>query len=146
MRFVPPWQRVCIRHGRWLLDADADQPLEHLPLRQPPEVVAAQRWWNGVARRAVRTAAELGEVFTLAHAVVARWWDEALHWDREEVWPQRLHQVAGGDAGRGLERWRIVGRDAVVLPEVVARFEERWRTGRMVSGCVQYAPIAAPDT
>jgi hypothetical protein len=33
-RRVPRWERVCgRRHGRWLLDADADQPLEHLNLR-----------------------------------------------------------------------------------------------------------------
>ncbi|MFD5791340.1 hypothetical protein ACFWH1_32575 [Streptomyces sp. NPDC127037] len=32
----------------------------------------------------------------------------------------RLHQVAGGDAGGDLEWWRIVGRDAVIFPEVVA--------------------------
>ncbi|WP_308289286.1 DNA-binding protein [Streptomyces asiaticus] len=56
----------------------------------------------------------------LAHAVVARWWEEALHWHQEEIWPQRLHRVAGGNAGTDLKRWRIVGRDAVVFPEVVA--------------------------
>jgi len=51
---------------------------------------------------------------------VARWWDEALHGERERIWPQRLHQVAGGNARADLERWRIVGRDAVIFPEVVA--------------------------
>ncbi|WP_246643323.1 hypothetical protein [Streptomyces rhizosphaericus] len=116
VRYVPRRQRVCGRHGRWLLDADADQPLEHLDLRGVPEVVAAQRRWTGVARRAVRAAADPGEVFALAHAVVARWWEEALHWHQEEIWPQRLHRVAGGNAGTDLKRWRIVGRDAVVFP------------------------------
>ncbi|MEU4849169.1 DNA-binding protein [Streptomyces gilvosporeus] len=120
VRYVPRWERVCARHGRWQLDADADQPLEHLDVRGLPEVVAAQRRWGGVARRAVRAGAEPGEVFALAHAVVARWWDQALGWDREVVWPRRLHQVAGGNAGDNLERWRAVGRDAVVFPEVVA--------------------------
>lgn len=120
VRYLPRWQRVCVRHGRWLLDADADQPLEHLDVRGVPEVAAAQRRWPGVARRAVRAAVEPGRVFALAHAVVARWWDEALHWEREEIWPQRLHRVAGGNAGGDLQRWRIVGRDAVILPEVVA--------------------------
>ncbi|MDQ1065154.1 hypothetical protein [Streptomyces canus] len=43
-----------------------------------------------------------------------------MHWERETLWPQRLHQVAGGNAGGALERWRIVGRDAIVFPEVVA--------------------------
>ncbi|MGC5407614.1 DNA-binding protein [Streptomyces sp. DT225] len=120
VRYLPRWRRVCVRHGRWLLDADADQPLEHLDLRGLPEVAAAQRRWAGVARRAVRAGAEPGEVFALAHAVVARWWEEALHWEREEIWPHRLHQVAGGNAGTDLERWRIVGRDPVIFPEVVA--------------------------
>ncbi|MET9880200.1 hypothetical protein ABZZ36_37160 [Actinacidiphila glaucinigra] len=59
-------------------------------------------------------------MFALAHAVVARWWEQALHWEREEVWPRRLLLLAGGDAGGDLDWWRIVGRDAVVFPEVVA--------------------------
>jgi hypothetical protein len=118
--YAPLWQRVCVRHGRWLLDADADQPHEHLDVRHLPEVTAAQQQWTGVARRAVRTGAEPERVFALAHAVVARWWEQALHWERETIWPRRLHQVAGGNAGDDLERWRIVGRDAVVFPEVVA--------------------------
>lgn len=120
VRYAPRWERVCIRHGRWLLDADADQPLEHLDVRGVPEVAAAQRRWTGVARRAVRAGAEPERVFALAYAVVARWWEQALHWERETIWPRRLHQVAGGNAGDKLERWRIVGRDAVVFPEVVA--------------------------
>ncbi|MFB0620880.1 DNA-binding protein [Streptomyces sp. AGS-58] len=120
VRYAPRWERVCVRHGRWLLDADADQPLEHLDVRGVPEVAAAQRRWAGVARRAARTGAEPERVFALAHAVVARWWEQALHWEREATWPQRLHQVAGGNARTELERWRIVGRDTVVFPEVVA--------------------------
>ncbi|MFF4846183.1 DNA-binding protein [Streptomyces collinus] len=120
VRYAPRWERVCVRHGRWLLDADANQPLEHLDLRGLPEMVAAQRQWAGVARRAVRVGAEPERVFALAYAVVARWWEQAFGWERETAWPRRLHQVAGGDAGGDLERWRIVGRDAVVFPEVVA--------------------------
>lgn len=120
VRYAPLWSRVCVRHRRWLLDADADQPHEHLNMRHLPEMAAAQRRWAGVARRAVRAGAEPERVFALAHAVVARWWEQALRWERETVWPRRLHQVAGGDAGGDLERWRIVGRDAVVFPEVVA--------------------------
>ncbi|MFF7266478.1 DNA-binding protein [Streptomyces sp. NPDC008159] len=119
-RYVPRWERVCVRHRRWLLDADADQPLEYLGLRGVPEVTAAQRRWASVARRAVRAGAEPERVFALAQAVVARWWEQALQWERETIWPRRLHRVAGGDAGGDLERWRIVGRDAVVFPEVVA--------------------------
>ncbi|MGW5335991.1 DNA-binding protein [Streptomyces bauhiniae] len=120
VRYAPRWERACVRHGRWLLDADANQPLEHLNLRGLPEVVAAQRRWAPVARRAVRAGVEPERVFALAHAVAARWWEQALGWERETIWPRRLHQVAGGNAGGDLERWRIVGRDAVVFPEVVA--------------------------
>ncbi|MEU6709670.1 TniQ family protein [Streptomyces wuyuanensis] len=120
VRYAPRWERVCVRHGRWLLDADADQPLEHLDLRGVPEIAAAQQQWARVARRVARAGAEPARVFALAHAVVARWWEQAYGWEREKVWPRRLHQVAGGDAGGDLERWRIVGRDAVVFPEVVA--------------------------
>ncbi|MEW2498695.1 DNA-binding protein [Streptomyces nodosus] len=120
VRYTPRWERVCVRHGRWLLDADANQPLEHLDVRGVPEVAAAQRRWTGVARRAVRAGVEPKRVFALAHAVVARWWEQALHWDRETIWPRRLHQVADGNAETELERWRIVGRDAVVFPEIVA--------------------------
>ncbi|MFF4660627.1 hypothetical protein [Streptomyces sp. NPDC001381] len=73
-----------------------------------------------MARRAVRAQVEPEQALTPAQAVVARWWEQALQWEQETIWPQRLHQVAGGDAGVDLERWRIVGRDAAVFPEVVA--------------------------
>ncbi|WP_406337521.1 hypothetical protein [Streptomyces sp. NBC_01620] len=119
LRYAPRWDRVCVRHGQWLLDADADQPHEYLDVRHLPEVAAAQRRWAGVARRAVRVGSQPERVFALAQAVVARWWEQALGWERETIWPRRLHQVAGGDAGGDLERWRIVGQDAVVFPEVV---------------------------
>lgn len=49
-------------------------------VRLLPEVTAAQRQWTGVARRAVRAGAEPERVFALAHAVVARWWEQALNW------------------------------------------------------------------
>ncbi|MFD5192638.1 hypothetical protein ACFWMU_31770 [Streptomyces sp. NPDC058357] len=120
VRYAPRWERVCVRHGRWLLDADADQPHEYLDLRGLPEVAAAQRRWAGVVRRAVRAGVGSGEVFGLAYAVVARWWEGAYVWEREEIWPRRLHLVAGGDAGDDLEWWRVVGSDAVIFPEVVA--------------------------
>ncbi|WP_308315621.1 TniQ family protein [Streptomyces sp. ISL-100] len=120
VRYLPRWHRVCLRHGRWLLDADADQPLEHLDVRGVAEVVAAQRRWPGVARRAVRAGAEPEQAFAVAHAVVARWWEQALSWEQEEIWPRRLHQLAGGSVGSRLAWWRIVGRDAAIFPEVVA--------------------------
>ncbi|WP_436950024.1 hypothetical protein [Streptomyces sp. SudanB52_2052] len=120
VRYLPGWHRVCRRHGRRLLDADADQPLEHLDLRLLPEVAAAQRRWPSAARRAVRAGVEPEQAFMLAHAVVARWWEQALYWEQEEIWPRRLHHLAGGNAGSRLAWWRIVGRDAAIFPEVVA--------------------------
>lgn len=60
-------------------------------------------------------------MFALAYAVACRWWEQALEWERERVWPARLHAVAGGDAsadGR-FWWWRAIGRDAVVFPEVM---------------------------
>lgn len=120
VRYAQRWERVCVRHGRWALDADADQPLEYLDLRGILEVAAAQRRWAGVTRRAARAGVGAGEVFGLAYAVVARWWEEALHWEREKAWPRRLHEAAGGDAGGDFDRWRIVGRDTVIFPELVA--------------------------
>ncbi|MFF7585871.1 DNA-binding protein [Kitasatospora purpeofusca] len=119
VRYAQRWERVCVRHGRWLLDADADQALESLDLRGLPEIARAQRRWAGVARRAVRAGVGPGEVFGVAWAVVSRWWDQALGWERERVWPARLHALAGGDAGGDFWRWRAVVRDAAVFPEVV---------------------------
>ncbi|MFD9821338.1 TniQ family protein [Streptomyces violascens] len=78
MRYAQRWERVCVRHGRWALDADADQFLEHLDLRGIPDVAAAQRRWLGVARHAARAGTDPGEVFALAYAVVARWWGGSL--------------------------------------------------------------------
>ncbi|MFF7977380.1 DNA-binding protein [Streptomyces sp. NPDC007905] len=120
VRYTARWQRVCARHGRWLLDADADQGPEHLDLRSVPEVIAAQRQWATVARRAVRAGTEPERVFALAHAVVARWWEQAIDWEQERIWPRRLHRLAGGNAGEDPGWWRIVGRDAAVFPEIVA--------------------------
>ncbi|MET7304139.1 DNA-binding protein [Embleya sp. NPDC005575] len=120
VRYAARWERVCVRHTRWSSDADADGVPEHLELHEVPEAVRAQRRWAGVARRAVRAGVDPGEVFGVAWAVVCRWWESALLWEREEVWPRRLHAVAGGDAGGDFEWWRVVGRDAVTFPEVVA--------------------------
>ncbi|WP_369185840.1 DNA-binding protein [Streptomyces sp. Y1] len=119
VRYAQRWERVCARHGRWLLDADADQALEFLDVRALPEVAEAQRRWVRVAQRAVRAGVGAGEVFGVAWAVVCRWWDLALEWPEERVWPARLHALAGGDAGGEFWRWRVVARDAAVFPEVV---------------------------
>ncbi|MCC9312320.1 DNA-binding protein [Kitasatospora sp. RB6PN24] len=119
VRYAQRWERVCVRHGQWLLDADADQALEFLDLRAVPELAQAQRRWARVAQRAVRAGVGPGEVFGVAWAVVCRWWDVALGWQEERVWPARLHALAGGDAGGDFWRWRAVARDAAVFPEVV---------------------------
>ncbi|WP_126644121.1 hypothetical protein [Embleya hyalina] len=109
-----------MRHARWGPDADADEVPEHLDLREVPEVVQARRRWAGVVRRATRAGVDPSEVFGVAWAVVCRWWESALSWEREVIWPRRLHAVAGGDAGGDFAWWRVVGRDAVVFPEAVA--------------------------
>lgn len=120
VRYAERWERVCGRHGRWLLDADADQPLENLDLSGSPEVVVAQRRWAVVARRARRAGVEPASVFGIARAVVCRWWEHSLRWEQEEIWPLRLQQVPSGEVGGDVNRWRALGRDAVVFPEVVA--------------------------
>ncbi|MFD9459095.1 DNA-binding protein [Streptomyces sp. NPDC059985] len=119
VRYAEPWQRVCARHHRWQLDADADHGMENLDLRESPEAAEAQRRWAGVERRARRAGVEPGEVFGLAQAVVCRWWEQALGWGEERIWPARLHQLAGGDAGPRFWWWHAVARDAVLFPEVV---------------------------
>ncbi|MFK0050523.1 hypothetical protein ACIQU4_41780 [Streptomyces sp. NPDC090741] len=101
------------------MDADADQPLENLSLSGSPEVVAAQRRWAVVERRARRAGVDPGEVFGLARAVVCRWWEQSLVWEQEEIWPRRLQQVVGGEDGGDVARWRALGREVVVFPEVV---------------------------
>ncbi|MFD7262198.1 DNA-binding protein [Streptomyces sp. NPDC059874] len=120
VRYAERWERACWRHGRWLLDADADQPLENLDLCGSPEVVAAQQRWVKVERRARQAGVEAAGVFGLARAVVCRWWEHSLQWEQERIWPHRLKQVVGNDVGGDVDRWRAVGRDAVVFPEVVA--------------------------
>ena len=119
VRYAQRWDRVCVRHVWWLLDADADQALEFLDVRGLPEIAAAQRRWVRVSQRAVRAGVGPGEVFAVAYAVVCRWWDLALEWPGERVWPARLHALAGGDASGDLWRWRAVARDAAVFPEAV---------------------------
>ncbi|MFJ7206697.1 DNA-binding protein [Streptomyces sp. NPDC098789] len=120
VRYAEQWQRVCVRHRRWQLDADVDHGLENLDLRESPEVAQAQRRWAGVERRARRAGVEPAEVFGLARAVVCRWWEQALGWGEERIWPARLHRLAGGDAGPRFWWWHAVARDGVVFPEVVA--------------------------
>jgi hypothetical protein len=69
----------------------------------------------------VQAEAEPGRVFALAHAVVARWWEQALAWEREETWPRQLHPVADGNAGPKFERWRAASRNTAISEETRPR-------------------------
>lgn len=120
VRYVAPWQRVCTRHRRWIQTAGDGHRHRNLDLRAVPEIAAAQRAWPKVARTAAAAGADPGRVFALAYAVVCAWWEQALEWEQERIWPARLHTLAGGDAGLRFWWWRIIARDAVVFPETVA--------------------------
>jgi hypothetical protein len=120
VRYVAPWQRVCTRHQRWMLTCGDGHRHRNLDLRAAPEIAAAQQAWPKVARTAAAAGADPGRVFALAHAVVCAWWEQALEWEPERIWPARLHAVAGGDAGQRFWWWRIIARDAVAFPETVA--------------------------
>lgn len=118
VRYVAPWQRVCARHQRWMQTCGDGHRQRNLDLRTVPEIAAAQRTWA----RTVRTTAggaDPGRAFALAHAVVCAWWEQALEWEQERIWPARLHAVAGGEAGPRFWWWRVVVRDAVTFPETV---------------------------
>jgi len=119
MRYRHGWQRVCQRHRQWALNAADHHGLQYLDLSHCPEIMAAQRRWAAVARRARREGAQPGRVFALAQAVVCQWWDQALEWEQERAWPARLHLLAGGDAGQEFWWWRAVTREAATFPEVV---------------------------
>ena len=123
MRYREGWQRVCRHHQRWTLGAGEGHGLEHLDLRGCPDIVAAQRRWPVVVRRAAAAQAAPGAVFAVARAVVCQWWDLAMEWKNERIWPARLHQLAGGDAGPQFWWWRAVTREAAIFPEVVALAE-----------------------
>ncbi|MET9618136.1 hypothetical protein [Kitasatospora indigofera] len=120
MRYRTGWQRVCGPHQRWALEACDGHGLEHLDLHRCPEIAAAQRRWPAVVRRAQRSGVEEGAVFAVARAVVCQWWDLALGWEQERIWPARLHRLAAGDAGPEFWWWRAVAREAATFPEVVA--------------------------
>jgi len=123
MRYRDGWQRVCRRHRRWTLGAGEGHDLEHLDLSGCPEIVAAQRRWPAVVRRATAAKVAPGAVFAVAQAVVCQWWNLALGWTDERIWPARLHQLAGGDAGPQFWWWRAVAREPATFPEVMALAE-----------------------
>jgi hypothetical protein len=126
-RYGQRWNRVCSRHGRWLLDVGDGHDLEYLSVDGCQELAAAQARWPRVARRAVRAGTEPGDVFAVARAVVCGWWQQEAFWQRERVWGQRLERVALDTSRRNqaawqwpTEWWQLLARDAVVFPEVVA--------------------------
>ena len=120
MRYRQGWQRICRRHRRWTLGAGEGHDLEHLDLSGCPDIVAAQRRWPAVVRRAAADGVAPGAVFAVARAVVCQWWDLAMKWTAERIWPARLHRLAGGDAGEEFWWWRAVAREAAIFPEVMA--------------------------
>ncbi|WP_329374421.1 transposase [Streptomyces sp. NBC_01483] len=129
--YRPPWRRLCARHGRWLLQVGEGHPWEFTHVAGlGQELGRAQRRWTRVVRAAGAAGAAgaaPGEVFALARAVVCGWWQREEFWARESVWGPRLEQVVaatrtrGADpAGWGDPQWRLLARDVVVFPEVVA--------------------------
>lgn len=126
--YRPRWRRVCVRHGRWLLDAGQGHPLQCVDAADlAVELMRAQRRWRRVAQAGVAFGADEGEVFALAHAVVCGWWEREEFWQRETVWRLRLEQATAAMRGQGADpvgwgvtQWRWLARDMVVFPEVVA--------------------------
>ncbi|MFI9248146.1 hypothetical protein ACIGXF_37580 [Streptomyces sp. NPDC053086] len=46
--YRPPWQRLCVRHGRWLLDVGEGHPLEFADVAAwAGELGRARRRWAG---------------------------------------------------------------------------------------------------
>ena len=120
MRYRERWQRICRRHQRWTLSAGEGHPLEYLDLRSCPEITAAQRRWPTLARQAAAAEVASGAVFAVARAVVCQWWDLALEWPGEHIWPTRLHALAGVAASEKFWWWRAVTRDTATYPETIA--------------------------
>ncbi|MEU3855292.1 transposase [Streptomyces sp. NPDC029554] len=125
------WRRLCVRHGRWLLDVGEGHPLKELDVGAMATVLGrAQRRWAYLARRSLGAGGvggAPGEVFTLARAVVCFWWEQEEFWERETVWGRRVEQVVAATRRRSADpagwegaQWRLLVRDAVTFPEVVA--------------------------
>ncbi|MFI9771669.1 DNA-binding protein [Streptomyces sp. NPDC052415] len=123
------WRRLCVRHGRWLLDAGEGHPWKFADVGGlARELEAAQRRFGRLVRAEADAGGDVvgGEVFALARAVVCGWWEREEFWARERVWGLRLEQVVAatcrrypGPAGWGERQWRLLVRDVVVFPEVV---------------------------
>lgn len=110
VRYVPRWQRVCLRHGRWLLDADADQPLSTWSCG------GCRRWWRSSGGGRAWHGVRCGPGWSRSRR--SRW---RMRW-----WPAGGSRPCPGSRRRSgravctLAWWRIVGRDAAIFPEVVA--------------------------
>ncbi|MGW8954735.1 Helicase associated domain protein [Streptomyces sp. NPDC055709] len=126
--YRPQWRRLCARHGRWLLDVGEGHSLEFIDAAVLAEELGrAQRRWGRVARAAKAAGSAPREVFALARAVVCGWWEREEFWEREAVCGARLEQVVAATrrwcpdpAGWGGHQWRLLVRDTVLFPEVVA--------------------------
>lgn len=126
--YRPPWRRLCARHSRWLLKAGEGHPLEFVDVStMVGELRRAQQRWGRVEAAAQAAGVVPGEVFALARAVVCGWWEQEEFWAWEVVWVSRLDGVVAatrrwcsGVAGWGEAQWRLLVRDAVVFPEVLA--------------------------
>ncbi|MET8647615.1 transposase [Streptomyces sp. NPDC004074] len=109
-----------------MLDVGDGHALEFLNVASLEDLAAAQARWPRVARHAMRAGVEPAAVFTVARAIVCRWWQLDDFWQRERVWGQRLERIAAQTA-RAFQAsptwpiawWRLVARDAVVFPELV---------------------------
>lgn len=126
--YWPQWRRLCARHGRWLLEVGEGHPVEFVDAGNlVMELIRAQRQWDRVERIGQAADAAPRQVFGLARAVVCGWWGREDFWERETVWGPRLEQLVAATrrwcpdpAGWGVEQWRLLVRDVVVFPEVVA--------------------------
>lgn len=107
--FRRPWQRLCGRHGRWLLGVGEGHPWQNLDVGSlGGELERAQRRWGRVAAVTRGAGWSAGEVFALASAVVCGWWEQdgsgagQVPGRGVEVWQARCAEVVAG-ARRGGE-------------------------------------------
>ncbi|MBY8889397.1 helicase associated domain-containing protein [Streptomyces sp. PTM05] len=91
------------------------------------ELIRAQRQWVRVERIGQAADATPREVFGLVRAVVCGWWDRKEFWERGAIWGPRLERLTAATrrwcpdtAGWGVEQWRLLVRDVVMFPEIVA--------------------------
>ncbi|MFD5588960.1 TniQ family protein [Streptomyces sp. NPDC127063] len=124
--YMQPQQRVCRRHGRWLMQVPGSAGLV---VRVPGEE------WKTAQRAHARLLRRSGwgaDAFEVAQAVTRAWWRR--EWSREELWPARLQSMA--PEGMGWEMWRVVAREMVTYPETVAL------AGLLADGCLRRCMVA----